>query len=267
MNKLMSLKQWVTVLDAAHYLSAVWNSEPVSEADVLHMGLDGHLRLSVKLVNYTAVRPAKFLPIPKENIFEKPLANGATARGFQGLFLPINHEGTHVVEVENKSRMLKGLFDLPMIGNEKTHIENLYHPLIGGPLTRPSETYGAFVERRDGPLYQLQSRDKTRKYSPFFPALSLPEDALIVVRTEALQECAQAANGAPKGSDKPLTTTERNTLLVIIAALCKGCKLDYEGRHAARIARMTDELGAPVSPETVRRHLDMIPNALESRGK
>lgn len=68
--------------------------------------------------------------------------------------------------------------------------------------------------------------------------------------------------------DKALTATERNTLLTIIAALCKHHELDPQARGAAqRIMKMTDDLGAHVDDETIRKHLAKIPDALETRMK
>ncbi|MCM8625502.1 hypothetical protein [Accumulibacter sp.] len=66
----------------------------------------------------------------------------------------------------------------------------------------------------------------------------------------------------------PIGGTERTTLLVIIAALCRSASINTRDRGAAgRIAALTDELGAPVSEDTLRRVLAQIPDALESRMK
>ncbi len=68
--------------------------------------------------------------------------------------------------------------------------------------------------------------------------------------------------------DKGLTATERKTLLTIVAALCDYSAIDHQGRGAAsQIAKLTEEIGAAVSDDTVRRWLKAIPDALESRMK
>jgi hypothetical protein len=68
--------------------------------------------------------------------------------------------------------------------------------------------------------------------------------------------------------DKPLSTTERNTLLTIIAALCDYSAIKYQERGAAvQIAKMTQEIGAAVNDDTIRTILAKIPNALETRMK
>lgn len=61
-------------------------------------------------------------------------------------------------------------------------------------------------------------------------------------------------------------TTERNTLLTIIAALCKSSGIDPQERGAAvRVAKLTDAIGAPVTDDTVRRVLGKVADALEAR--
>lgn len=68
--------------------------------------------------------------------------------------------------------------------------------------------------------------------------------------------------------DKGLTATERKTLLTIIAALCDYSAIKPDDRGAAnQIAKMTEEIGATVSDDTVRRWLKLIPDALATRMK
>jgi hypothetical protein len=66
--------------------------------------------------------------------------------------------------------------------------------------------------------------------------------------------------------DKRLNTMERNSLLIIIAALCdqSDIKLD-KGGAATQIAKFTEDIGAPVSDDTVRRFLKLIPQAIQNR--
>lgn len=69
-------------------------------------------------------------------------------------------------------------------------------------------------------------------------------------------------------AEKSLSTTERNTLLTIIAALCKYEGLDPQERGMAqRIMEMTDDLGAHVDDGTILTSLKKIPSALETRMK
>ncbi len=68
--------------------------------------------------------------------------------------------------------------------------------------------------------------------------------------------------------ERQMTTTERNTLLAIIAALCGHAKINHQERGAAvQIAKMTDAVGAVVTDDTIRKVLEKIPDAIESRMK
>ena len=69
-------------------------------------------------------------------------------------------------------------------------------------------------------------------------------------------------------TEKPLETTERNTLLTIIAALCNYSDIDINTRGTAtQIAIYTDDIGAPVSDDAIRSVLRKINSALETRKK
>ena len=89
-----------------------------------------------------------------------------------------------------------------------------------------------------------------------------------MVRTDALREFEQTINADSAPVDKPLNTTERNTLLTIIAALCDYSAIDPKARGSAtQIASMTAELGAPVTDETILKALVKIPDAVARRMK
>jgi hypothetical protein len=113
-----------------------------------------------------------------------------------------------------------------------------------------------------------ERRDTGRDSENYYPAGGLPDDCVMVVRTDALREFEQTINADSVPVDKPLNTTERNTLLTIIAALCDYSAIDPKARGAAnQIASMTEELGAPVTDETIHKALMKIPNAVERRMK
>lgn len=67
---------------------------------------------------------------------------------------------------------------------------------------------------------------------------------------------------------KALGTTERTTLLTIIAGICHHARIDHQAHGAAaRISRMIEKTGATVSSDTLERVLPLIPDAVESRTK
>lgn len=70
-----------------------------------------------------------------------------------------------------------------------------------------------------------------------------------------------------KETNKPLITSERNTLLSIIAVLCNEAKLDHTAttKSAGLIQDMAQRLGIHIGKTTIRDHLKKIPEALGTR--
>lgn len=65
-----------------------------------------------------------------------------------------------------------------------------------------------------------------------------------------------------------LTTRERQTHQVIIAALCKKIGIDWEAEGAAgKISRAIDNIGGSASLNTIRKILKELPESIESRKK
>ncbi len=72
-----------------------------------------------------------------------------------------------------------------------------------------------------------------------------------------------------KVNDKPLSSKERNTLLVIIAALAKEAKIDLSkpSKAGEQIANLTERFGTPVDHSTIEQKIKQIADAIESRAK
>lgn len=324
MGRLFKLKAWLTVADAARHLAIVFGEE-VTEADVLRLALDGHLRLSVNFVNHAQAKCGKVVGYDEAEWGEFPAELAATLPSVpdeaKGKALPymmsLKLDDKRYLNLGDEVTTIKEVWDLPMIGNERLDIEHAYQNLTGGPAVTLSCLDGAFVAREDGQFCQLQeSYDENeyqsgsnaqleklkqhiadnsigeseaekllnqqkedrkkflekRKSQPssenYYPAGGLPKDSVLVVRTDALRELEQSVSGAPANLDKPMTTTERNTLLVIIAALCDYSDIKHQERGVTgQIANMTAEIGAAITDDTIRKVLAKIPDALETRMK
>lgn len=61
MSKLLKLKTWLSLTDAAKNLS-IMSEEEVTEADVLRFSLDGHLRLSIYFINDSKAKFGTIVP-------------------------------------------------------------------------------------------------------------------------------------------------------------------------------------------------------------
>lgn len=270
MSKLFNLKEWLTVADAARHLAIIFGEE-VTKADVLRLALDGRLRLSVYFVNGVNARCGKAVHLTEAEW--KEWKEAINQRKFSFISAPKLGDG-RLLEFEKdsfmghdrnfiKRRTIKGVWDLPMIGNERRDVEQEYQLLTGGPEVKSRILLGTLVERGGGEMGQLNWTDTGLNAD-----LGLPKDCVLIVRTDALREFELSINGAPAKEEKPLQTTERNTLLTIIAALSDYSDIKHQERGAAGlIAKMTEEIGATVTDDTLRKILAKIPDALEARNK
>lgn len=67
--------------------------------------------------------------------------------------------------------------------------------------------------------------------------------------------------------EKPLHTTERKTLLIIIEALSRHANIDTSHHESAgvTIQSLTDDISCHVAAGTIARHLKLIPDAIKDR--
>lgn len=173
MSKLFNLKEWLTVRDAARHLSIAFG-EDVTDADVLRLGLDGRLRLSVHLVNHARARRGNVVGIEDVEWFEMPTEAVAampnvpdSAKGAPLVYMrSLNIDGKRFLNLSKEISTLRGVWDLPMIGNETLDVEHEYQSLTGGPAVTLQGLDGAFVEGRDGQICQLQESFDANEFQP-----------------------------------------------------------------------------------------------------
>ncbi|MFW5397274.1 MAG: hypothetical protein XXXNARYT_003002 [Candidatus Accumulibacter regalis] len=274
MVKLFDIREWLTVVDAARHLSIVFG-EAITEADVLRLALDGTLRLSVFFADHV---DAKRAHIPEW----RSARSGDNSKSKRVKDWMLHVEEGEVVRIV-------GVLNLPMIGSERLEVENEYRRLINGEALEIATRSRVCVEN-NGQLYALQEQlpnpvwpevdpsvgpfekfdqfDRADAMTNYSQASTFPQHRIFVVRTAALSEFEASLSGRSAGLEKPLITTERNTLLTIIAALCDYGDIKHQERGAARqLAKLTDEIGASVSDDTIRDVLRKIPDALRTRMK
>jgi hypothetical protein len=320
-SKLLKLKEWLTVEEAANRL-AISAGESVTEADVLRLALDGHLTLSVYFVNHARGRPFRIEPFDKESHILEAVKNYAKENSslsgqltslnefvltYRGELLPNGKELLILEGDDNQSQRLEGVWDLLMLGAEKLDVEHLYQSLtggpgielicLGGPLvvspdrsqyfqilssynvdTRPTEPKPPLVkpkiskEMREsldwmnallGPVTVTPPKEEDSPRwdyeTVYYPAASLPEDSVFVVRTSALRELEEKLLTDEVPPEKPLHPSERRSVGQVIAVLAAMAKLDLSAPYAAdetlRAAAATRGLELPSSPETVTKFL------------
>ena len=271
-GKFRNLKKWLTIGETARHLSLLFD-EPISNADVLQLGLEKQLQLSVNIVNFAEALKVMLFPISQA--FDPN--NRLRYEGIDAAF-PV---GTQMIP-EGRISVLHGIYDLPMLGGELLDIESRYQALTGGPeVSRAQQVEactGALVATLEGEFCEIQTPldndvplEKLSAYrlnlANYTHAESLPHDAVLVVRTSALAKFESSISNPDYLQDKPLGTTERTTLLTIIAALAKEAKVPISQPSKATdlIAKITQEMRAPVSKRAIEEKLKLIDEALQSR--
>jgi hypothetical protein len=192
-SKLFSLKEWLTIPDAAKYLSLSFGEE-VTPADVLRFGADERLRLSVYFVNHATARRGRLVPLEQCKVRVWPSLKLAKEAKDAGIPIPsylIGHDefgtlpeevrdglesddwiampdglafpGAQFLLLEKNVSSISGVWDLPMVGGEHLDIEHQYQMETGGPEVTLSTLDGAFVER-EGVVCQLQEDYEDNQY-------------------------------------------------------------------------------------------------------
>ncbi|GLU32561.1 hypothetical protein WKR88_17920 [Trinickia caryophylli] len=168
MSKLFSLKEWVTLPDAATHLSAVFGEE-VSEADLLQFSLEGRLTLSVNFVNGAYARYGRIVgPESVEwgdlpSLESIPGHDGATHIRFMRS-LKLYEDRDQYVNFGNDVIKIDGVWDLPLLGGDRLDVEHRFQMLIGGHPVTSTNLEGSFVQRADL-VCQLQESMDDNEYA------------------------------------------------------------------------------------------------------
>jgi hypothetical protein len=191
--------EWLTVSDAAKNLSKILREE-VTEADILRLALDDELTLSVYFVNHAKALIGKVVPLEDAECLE-------TDDG-RRLVVGVSINDNQVLELGDTPVTIRGVWDLLMIGNERLDVEHKYHSLTNGPEVTLVGLDGCLLKDQDGVVCQLQEYiehfdGSTIKKLPI-PAGGLPDDAVIVVRSEALRDLAKSISST---SEIPQTSS------------------------------------------------------------
>ena len=233
MSKLFKLKEWVAIPVAARHLSRILNDE-VSEADIIQMAIDGHIRLSVIFPNRAYAKLGQIVPYRNVPLKELPNLDGKGTTTYVDGYLiedvapnQITQE-TSFVCFEDHVQSIDGIWDLAMKGNERIGVEFELHQMIGGPEVTMINVDGTFLNRPDGTWAALQDQfddevvtdkdgRKKKIRGDYYPAGGLGDDCIKVIRTSEILTLQNKIEG--RLDDKPLSTRERSTLLNIIGVL------------------------------------------------
>lgn len=207
MGKLLGLKEWLTLEDAAGHLQRELG-EPVRAAEVLQLALDGALRVSVRFAGGGAL--ARLARAP------------AAELEFDDLF------GAPLLDLGSEPETIDGVWDLSLVGDGSIEIERRMQALLDGPAVESFSPAGLFLVSPNEDLWaalvELDIRgvavDHTIQVEGFrgeklplvaitkryFPLHELPPGAVIVVRPAELEALIVALAVQPAAATPPTTT-------------------------------------------------------------
>jgi len=285
MSKLLKLKKWLTLDEAAPHITEEIK-ETITVTDLYQAALNGGLKLSVYFVNSAHGVKGELC---KVGDIENHLAQqnfdtkDRTVHSMEGIW-DLTMQGQEALEV-------KGYFEQSNSGGEVTTLSKngillqqddvtcqLYKHFDRERIFNPK--YNESEERRraiaEEPMRALENDPsivsphiRRNKFgSEFVPCHKLSEvGGVLIIRQSEVTHLIEFLEGTAK-EEKPLTTNEKNSLLVLIAALCKEADVDWNQRGiATSLVAMTDLIGAPLTDETMRKILKQIDSAIDSRSK
>ncbi|CDU07383.1 MULTISPECIES: hypothetical protein [Vibrio] len=285
MSKLFKLKKHLTIEGAREYLSNAFE-EKVSMLDLYKLALDGHLTISVEFFNYIAISSGRVLEdmsdlSSSQITISKDISSGAELKEpysvdkMTGFPISLHHWLFFSQAIEYAS----GVWDLSMMGQERDHIENLYSIEAGGKGSAGGmngriqavvlERYGSFCKLKDierpsdlgeSDLFLYMDNAKSELFYDTVTLDSYPHQ--LVIKTDELTRFVKSFQDESEIlplSEKPISTTERKTLLTLIGALLKEQQIDPSERGVtSSIKLMTDIAGTPITENTIRKILGQV---------
>jgi hypothetical protein len=286
MAKLLMLKEWLTLDEAAVRLSAT-AGEPVTESDLLRLAIENHLQLSVFIDSNVIVRDVEFEVEEVDGQKCFILGDGAKEPSrIDGLW-DLAAYGVGMSEMERLFRELKGLKPGARIGHssmglylhdeEKTmmlEVLKLELKFLNKAKTGESESDSPAPEHtgkrtKTDPALAKEINDLLmrglgdhgpvidEKLVSYYRERSFPEQCLIVLRRDELLSFEGRHLGV--GIKAELTPTERESSHQIMAAMAAMAKLDLSAPYkAVGILRKAAELQGlmlPASDETIVKFL------------
>lgn len=245
------------ILKCPPKLQALWNEIPLNERGELipilrSLNIDDErfLTLSDKVVTITGVWDLSMIGNEQLDI-EHAYQNltGGPAVTLQGI------DGAFVHKSDEQMYQLQEDFDDNVYQSGSTaDLEQLKAKIVNEDIEK-SEAERLLNQHKEARKKFLKERESKPQSSRYFPAGGLPEDSVLVVRTEALRDFERKITETPEqGAEKPLSTTERNTLLTIIGTMAKdGYRDDLSKPYplAKEIQEAAELLGIKISDDTI----------------
>ncbi len=236
MNSIFHGKEWLTLEESAKHISKALNID-FTEIDLLKTYLEGHLPLSINVINDHPFIPTKVIPLSKpRKIIQNP-SESLVCLPEEKAFYDREFEF-----IGDKIVWLSGVMDIaPDMGTNALIQQNYYRTLKNDPNFRFESFDKYLLVERDNKKYLLafysdldwytqdeyikQAYSATR-LSSFDLSEQIPEDSILVVRNSSLNDLEQylLSIGKPKDTpeqikarEKKLGHTDKDIVVIIDA--------------------------------------------------
>src|SRR5215472_1683771 len=193
MTKLAPLMEWLSLKDAAVYLSSKLDDE-ITEARILQLGQQRDLTLSFRFVNSSPALLGTVALIDGRRAIGFPRWHGASRWNW----LPPDNsvkrpEPPAHFKFNDEIDWINGVWDLLMTEDADRAVEHAFQKMTGGPEVLPSLGDGIVVTSIDGRFAELQEVSAMREPQPYHRhnyklTRYLPAGGALVVRSSSLLE-------------------------------------------------------------------------------
>jgi hypothetical protein len=254
LKKLLKLKNWLTLPEAARHLSEVLG-EPVNEGDILQLAIQNKLMLSVMFPD--GIRGQECEAVPEEDL---TFTEVSSIDGKGTVLIPnppIAFYDPSGVAYTEKSRTFwletDSPFELTMLGGEAASVEASYWSFATGKAHEAGMSpWGTFVKQgkryfklMDALPSVLVPGERVGPPKDYYGLGQLPSSAVFVVETMNMlrfEQSIEEASASKVDEEKPLKSRERNSLLTIIGALLELVQSPRPGREDGQAAIISELL-------------------------
>jgi hypothetical protein len=275
MEKLKRTRSFLTLLEAARHLASELK-EAVTETDVLRLGLDGRLFLSVVFLEKVRARRCE----PDRWIYGREESDISDRERIENIFVRPGDKRLswgNVISLEHDYP-----YDLILSPGCRAYIQQKFWRDSGESIDRLEAGGDCYVLDAEGVL-QLQDTWGTATSSlpecsviavkpeavaallqdiGSAPVSGLPESSVIVLKTDALAALEKNVNAPAPAAERAgsLITIERNNLLkLVIGMAVGGYGYDHQAAKSSIPKQISDDLlghtGLALSDDTVRKYL------------
>ena len=244
-------KEWLTLPDAAKYLTEIVQGPGVSEADLIQYALDDELTISMRMnfwINDYCCPYGNLETIAEADLHRDLVSEIASAQSDTSFFWYKRQRYT--TRYDDMTNLMPGTYDIASGGDSDEIINTLWVSLVEGSnkglgIVPPSNPQ---LNNEGGERVRfckyLNLVDPIEKTSVQVPDYLIPSGSYFVIRKSEVDSLLDPET--EKCGSAEISTKEKKTYLKVIRALCEDHKdidLSQHSTAAGQLMAMADALG------------------------